>query len=132
MWLDVNFTQDKAGLATIGYRQYNATGGDAVARTTTGVVEIGNGAYGVEIITHVNAVGVQWDTGETTPAYANESLSNGKILDYLEGELRSNSSTGKWELWRSGVKIKEGLLWENYDKTIPYRQRGIEVREEPS
>lgn len=97
-WFDVNFGESKAGLATVGYRQYNDTGGDAVARTTTGVVEVGNGAYGVEVAVDPATVGVQWDTGEASPIYANESLLTPaidpigqEVLDILEGDHVENS-----------------------------------------
>ncbi len=63
-WFNVAFSQNKTGLATVGYRQYNDVGGDAVARTTTGVVEIGNGAYGVVVAPDIAAEGLEWDTGE--------------------------------------------------------------------
>lgn len=63
-WFDVSFSQNKTGLATVGYRQYDNTGGDAVARTTVGVVEIGNGAYGVDVVPNIAAEGFEWDTGE--------------------------------------------------------------------
>ena len=74
MWFDVSFGSDKAGLSTVGYRQYNSSGGDAVARTTTGVVEIGNGAYGVEVTPNVATKGIEWDTGEATSLYAHEDI----------------------------------------------------------
>lgn len=94
-WHDVDFGSDKAGLATVGYRQYDATGGDAVARTTVGVVEIGNGAYGVEVTVNPTTKGIQWDTGEGTPIYANEDLSTevlaGQCLDILEGDKIENN-----------------------------------------
>lgn len=75
MWLDVSFGAGKTGLATVGYRLYTNTGTDAQARTTTGVVEIGQGAYGVnDTSIPVTAVGVEWDTGEATPVYAHEDF----------------------------------------------------------
>lgn len=71
MWFEVDFGATKAGLATVGYRLYKDDGTDTVARTTTGVVEIAQGGYGVEISSVANdAVGIEWDTGEGTPIYA--------------------------------------------------------------
>jgi len=77
-WFDVSFSQNKTGLATVGYRQYNDVGGDAVARTTTGVVEIGNGAYGVVVVPDIDAEGFEWDTGEVVGKiqFAHEDISH--------------------------------------------------------
>jgi len=112
MWLDVDFTQDKAGLLTVGYRQYDNTGGDAVARTTTGVVEVGNGVYGVDVTPDASAVGVQWDTGETIPIYAAENLTQNFIdsvavqstLDLLEGD--HSETYRKLEVYKKGTSTK--------------------------
>ena len=87
-WFDVEFGNSQTGLATVGYRLYNASGGDSVARTTTGVVEVGNGAYGVpNVNVPDDAVGIQWDTGGGSPIYAVEDIdpyrkrSQGSIVD---------------------------------------------------
>lgn len=77
MWLEVDFGAGRAGLATVGYRLYDNTGADALARTTVGVVEIGQGAYGVDRATiPVGVVGIEWDTGGGSPEYAHESVSS--------------------------------------------------------
>lgn len=73
-WFDVEFGSDKTGLATVGYRFYKNDGTDSSARTTTGVVEVGGGAYGVSVAIPGDAVGIEWDTGEASPVYAHESL----------------------------------------------------------
>ena len=95
MWFDVDFSLSKAGLSTVGYRQYNGSGGDAVSRTTSGVVEVGNGVYGVDVEPNASAVGIQWDTGEASPTYASESLTSPlnsqKAVDILEGDHIENS-----------------------------------------
>lgn len=80
MWLDVDFGAGKDGLATVGYRQFNNSGSDAVARTTTGIEEIGHGAYGADVTIDAAAVGVQWDTGEVTPVRAIENFFAGGLL----------------------------------------------------
>ena len=49
MYLTADFGPNNGGIATTGYTLKNAAGGDAQARTTTGVVDQGNGMYGVEI-----------------------------------------------------------------------------------
>lgn len=74
-WFDASFGSDKAGIGTVGYRFYKADGTDSSTRTTTGVVEIAGGAYGVDVAAPADAVGIEWDTGEGTPIYAHESIS---------------------------------------------------------
>lgn len=74
-WLEVQFSRFATGLATVGYRLYKNDATDSVARTTAGVVEIGNGAYGVPSVTIPDdAVGVEWDTGAAPLRYAIEDL----------------------------------------------------------
>ncbi len=78
----------------------------------------------------INQVSVQ-------PSNSAGYLSGDRILDNLEGEMRSNPTTGEWELWTDvGTPdermIRSGKLWQDYAKTIPYQGQGIEVREEPS
>lgn len=74
MRLSAAFGAGQAGLGTVGYRQYDDAGGDAVARTTTGVFEIGQGAYGVNVALDPAAAGIEWDTGGGTPIYAHEDF----------------------------------------------------------
>lgn len=92
MWLDVAFSSTKTGLATVGYRIYKGDGTDAQARTTTGVDEIGHGAYGVELadatldtLIAAGGVGIEWDTGEGSPQYAMESLAVYRVPENLFG-----------------------------------------------
>ena len=71
MYLTADFGSTSA---TVGYTLKNAVGGDAQARTTTGVTDLGDGAYGVEIDLVPTAVAVKWDTGGGTPIFAHEDL----------------------------------------------------------
>ena len=74
-WFDVDFGPSQTGLATVGYRLYRNDGTDSVARTTTGVVEVGDGAYGVPSVNVPDdAAGIQWDTGGGSPIYAVEDM----------------------------------------------------------
>ena len=74
-WFEVAFGQNRTGLATVGYRLYKNDGTDSVARTTTGVVEVGNGAYGVpNVVVPDDAVGIQWDTGGAPLRWAVEDI----------------------------------------------------------
>ena len=61
-------------VGTVGYTQVKADGTTAVARTTTGIVEIGNGAYGVTVTPDALAAVIQWDSGGGTPMYAVEEI----------------------------------------------------------
>jgi len=74
-WFEVDFGSNYAGIGTTGYRLYQANGTDSVARTTTGVVDLSNGAYGVPSVNVPdNAVGIEWDTGGGSPVYAREDV----------------------------------------------------------
>jgi hypothetical protein len=75
VWLEAAFGQSQTGLGTVGYRLYKSDGIDSVARTTSGVVEIGAGVYGVaDVSIPDDAVGIEWDTGGGSPLYATEDL----------------------------------------------------------
>ena len=80
-WYSANFGSNKAGLANVGYREYDNTGGDAVARTETGVIDAGNGMYGVDVTLNAATVGLQWDTGEAVPVFANEDINQLADID---------------------------------------------------
>lgn len=80
-WYDSNFGANKSGLVTVGYREVNNVGGDAVARTTAGVVDAGDGMYGVDVTLNANTVSIQWDTGEAVPIFAVEAISQLAELD---------------------------------------------------
>jgi hypothetical protein len=86
------FTVDfgTATITSVGYTQKKADGTDAVARTTTGVVSLGNGVYGVEVTPDASTVLIKWDTGGASPVYAPECiLENKRIIDYLDAALSS-------------------------------------------
>ena len=108
MWFDVAFGKSKQGLSTVGYRQYDNTGVDAVVRTTTGVVAIGHGAYGADITLNASAVGIEWDTGEGSPLYAIESVVGevkvDSILNLLEGD--HDEAYNHITIFKKGTPIK--------------------------
>lgn len=83
-WYDVNFGSHKAGLGTVGYREVNNVGGDAVARTGVGVVDAGDGMYGVDVALNAATVSIQWDTGEAVPIFAVESIN---LLANIEADI---------------------------------------------
>ena len=80
-WYDANFGRNKAGIGTVGYREVNNVGGDAVARTTVGVVDAGDGMYGVDVTLNVATVSIQWDTGEAVAVFAVEAINQLANLD---------------------------------------------------
>jgi len=61
-------------VGTVGYTQVKTDGTTAVARTTTGIVEIGNGAYGVTVTPDAATAIIKWDSGGGTPMYAFEEI----------------------------------------------------------
>lgn len=73
-WFDASFGSSKIGLVTVGYREVDNAGATVVARTTVGVVEIGGGGYGVDVVLNAATVTLEWDTGEATPVFAHENL----------------------------------------------------------
>jgi len=80
-WYDANFGRNKAGLGSVGYREVNNVGGDAVARTTVGVVDAGDGMYGVDVVLNAATVSIQWDTGEAVAVFAVEAINQLANLD---------------------------------------------------
>jgi hypothetical protein len=74
-WFDVDFGSAYAAIGTTGYRLYKNDGTDSVARTTSGVVDLGNGGYGVpDVSVPDDAAGIEWDTGGGSPVYAREDI----------------------------------------------------------
>lgn len=84
-YAEVAFGAEYTGLATVGYALKDATGGDVVARTTTGVFEQAGGTYGVVIPTVADTVAtIEWDTGGGTPIYAHESFPRALDLEFIQ------------------------------------------------
>ncbi|MCP4895785.1 MAG: hypothetical protein GY906_02325 [bacterium] len=89
-WFEVDFGANYAAIGTTGYRLYQDTGADSVARTTVGVVDLGNGAYGVPSVNVPdNAAGIEWDTGGGSPVYAREDVEPYRDRDSID-ERTSN------------------------------------------
>jgi hypothetical protein len=72
----VDFGPTKTGLlGQVGYTQYDADGAQTVARSTVGVFDLGNGAYGHSQALHAQTVILKWDTGELIgPLYAHDTV----------------------------------------------------------
>jgi hypothetical protein len=79
LFLSASFGQSQTGLTTVGYTIKTKTGSQYQARSTQGVVELGNGVYGVELTLPDNSIFiVLWDTGSanlrTTHSYVDTTL----------------------------------------------------------
>ncbi len=91
-WFEVDFGASYAAIATTGYRLYQNTGADSVARTTVGVVDLGNGAYGVPSVSVPdNAAGIEWDTGGGSPVYAREDIEPLRDLTFVAASTVGNA-----------------------------------------
>lgn len=75
LYQTVLFGSSKAGLATIGYRLYDAAGTPVTLRLTTGIQDLGEGQYGAAVDIPSNFIGrITWDTGGVTPVFASSEL----------------------------------------------------------
>lgn len=84
-YAEAAFGSGYTGLATVGYTLKDSSGGDVVARTTSGVFEQGGGTYGVVVPTVADSVAtIEWDTGGASPIYAHESIGKGLDLEFME------------------------------------------------
>lgn len=76
-FLTVDFGTGSTGLTTVGYVFKDSAGVNIGTRTTTGVVEIQFGFYGVDVTEPNNAEMIEWDDGATpTSTFA---------YDYVKG-----------------------------------------------
>lgn len=82
----VSYGTANSGLATVGYKLLSTTGAVILARTTSGVAEIGTGTgiYAVAISFPAGFTGaVVWDTGGGTPLFAAEAVNPGGSAEAL-------------------------------------------------
>ena len=132
MYLTADFGPNNGGIGTTGYTLKNAAGGDAQARTTTGVVDQGNGMYGVEVDLPPTAVAVKWDTGGGSPVYAHEDLIAEQNNIFLRNRNETNQGgTPRQTIYRddSSTVYMEGDAFEDQAGTTPYAGNGIERRD---
>ena len=80
MFLTVDFGPGNAGLGTVGYELRDNLGVVVAARTTAGVLDIGDGLYGVGVDLIPAAIAVKWDTGGGSPIFAGEGLEPGRDI----------------------------------------------------
>jgi len=93
----VNFGRGIAGLSTVGYALYDASGTENGTRTTAGVFELGSntGIYGARITFEKNFVGtILWDTGEEKAVFASDEY-NGVEEDV---SFIKSVTGGRWKL----------------------------------
>lgn len=131
MYLTADFGPANAGLGTVGYTLKNAAGGDAQARTTSGVTDLSNGAYGVEVDLPPAAVAVKWDTGGGSPVYAHEDLIEAQNNIFLRNRNESNSTTGKQTAYKDDgtTAYMEADIYEDQGGAGSYAGEGIERRD---
>jgi len=88
-----NFGKLRGSLATIGFTLFDASGTEVVARSTTGVHEIGNntGIYAAPVTFPDNFTGsILWDTGQgADTVYASEEQNNTDSAASLTGDITS-------------------------------------------
>lgn len=127
MFLTVDFGTTSA---TVGYTLKNAAGGDAQARTTTGVTDLLNGMYGVEVDLPPSAVAVKWDTGGGTPIFAHEDLIEAQNNIFLRNRNESNSTTGKQTAYQDdgSTTYMEADIFQDQAGATTYAGEGIERR----
>lgn len=125
MYLTADFGSTSA---TVGYTLKNAAGGDAQARTTTGVTDLSNGMYGVEIDLLPTAVAVKWDTGGGTPIYAHEDLTTEQNNIFLRNRNETVQVTGDNNVYQDdGTTVyMTGNVYEDAAGTTLYNGTGIE------
>ena len=99
--LQANFGPSNAGLATVGLTILNADGTTNTARSTSGVVDLGGGAYGRVVSLADGFRGwAKWDTGTGSPLYAVAPIE--PIAAAVWGAPRSafNAAGTTGELWQ--------------------------------
>lgn len=64
-----------AGLADVGYEWYDNTESSLGARSTSGVIESGDGWYSAELTPPAGATSIRWDSTGTASAFAREYFS---------------------------------------------------------
>ncbi|MEE9312113.1 MAG: hypothetical protein V3V10_06825 [Planctomycetota bacterium] len=95
----VSFGRDQTSLVTVGYRLYDGAGATTQARTTVGVLEFQNGAYGVDIADDAldAAEGIEWDTGAAVPIFAHQDLTILKAAIALTAALLFFWRRRRWQ-----------------------------------
>ena len=116
----VNFGLGKKGINTVGFTLLNTQGNTEVARSTTGVHEVGTntGIYAAPIPFPTSFVGsVLWDTGGVGPVYAAEEYNGTEesvaFIKDIEG--------GMWEI---DADTKQMTFYKS-DNTTAFAKFGL-------
>ncbi len=126
MYLTVDFGTISA---TVGYTLKNAAGGDAQARTQTGVTDLGNGMYGVEVDLVPAAVAVKWDTGGGAPIFAHEDLVAEQNNLFLRNrrDLTQGGANNQKIYRDDGVAVyMQGNAYQDQAGGVAYAGKGVE------
>ena len=115
---NVNFGKGKAGLTSVGYTLYDASGIIDVPRTIVGVYEMGTntGIYVCNIPFPDDFVGsIFWDTGDATLLFATEEYNQ------LETNVRNTNDmmSGRWKV---DTHTKQMIFFkdDNYTEVARY------------
>ena len=74
MFYTVDFGKACTSAFSVGVTQIGADGSVVVERTQTGIVALGNGAFGATLTPDPACVMLRWDTGSQPVVYAHESI----------------------------------------------------------
>lgn len=125
-----DFGPANAGLSTVGVTQLAADGSTAVARTTAGVANLGNGAYGADIALNESTTSLKWDNG--TGLYAIEEVSASVLAaKILRNKMITNPSTGVITIYDDDgtTPLLTANIYEDASGAQPYRGQGAERRD---
>jgi len=125
-----SFGSSKIAIGTVGYEQVDGVT-SVVARTTTGVVEVGGGVYMVPVVLNSSTTGLLWDTGEGTPVYAFEDHKADLMLKLLKNRRETDPDTGIQTLYDDDgtTAFMTGNIWEDIAASQAYQGSGIDRAE---
>jgi hypothetical protein len=120
----VNFGTSKAGVSTVGYKLYNATGVQSGSRITSDVGEVtsNSGIYSASVHLAEGFTGyVLWDTGESTPVFASEDIDN--VINTLtlvssSVDFTKDMTAGRWKL---DTSLKQMIFYKDDNSTVVAR-----------
>lgn len=125
-----SFGSSQVGLATVGYTQIAANGTDLVARTTTGVFEVGGGVYGVDIVLSAGCRSLLWDTGASTPIFATEDTMENFIKQAIINKRHTDPGTGQQTIFEEvddSTVMVQGDIFEDIAGASPYDGTGTGI-----
>ena len=118
-----SFGSSQTGIATVGYEQIGLAGASLVARTTTGVYEVGGGVYGVDIVLSAGCRSLLWDTGGTPNIFATEDMMENFIKQALINKRHTDPVTAKQTIFEEvddATVMVQGDIFEDIAGGTPY------------